>query len=654
MKRRLYFCILLFIVLILAGCGEADYRSDSHRDREERYDRDEEDDIEQAGAEELGEIIFDENHFNTYNIDFKNSKSYDPVFENRCMYINGSRVYIPTTVREFERLFGTEFVEVDKGAMGGWAYKNDKHQLLKVLIPYEDREQLTENDSFEASKDVSILGFVYCDKSYKNEEDIWHNMDVRFEEVGRETVNEFGYYISASPYEGATSYRFYSPCYQAYYDYIMGTINPEIFNDELEYGIQDIIEYSRGEENVEIAFGDVTCDALDEMIIKTKSFTDPNEYTCAKVFTYNDIDKKLTEIEYISCDVEPTVGRLDDIYAETGMLVQYIRIDNSYEQSTRSEYSVYNRYGSSWRYVELMDRYDKSVYEWSYLINGNPVSKEEYQAKKESLRNGSTYYSPMDKALDVLSSTATLASQADYTGDKNLSKVRLKKAIAELDLKSIGYDANQKNDYSIDADYSQDDGGLNEGEYSIDGASFPGNKEALTAYRAFLKGEKKGADGRSINDYLEQPYDSVYFYYMKNPNSDGYALVINYANASTFNDIYYYENGAVTYKAYFGRHALGASYLYNNEYIICDTNSGCSCLVSIISHLDADYNETEVANIFIERGEACPDPTHEGGFDNFVSLEDYGIGSGVEYVNNILGVYGDEVYDIPSNAVRLK
>lgn len=655
MKRRLYIVFLLTLMMAISACGKSvdDNTREHKRDEAEELNESAEEDSKNVAKSEKNDLTLDANHFEAYNVEFKNSVNYDPVFENRCMYIDGNKVYLPTTVREFENLFGTKFTKLDKTTMGGWAYTNDNGQMLKVLMPYNVREALAGDDVLEQSKDVAFCGFIYGEASTRNGEDIWCGLDVQFEEVGRETVNEYGYYTTASPYEGAVCYRYYPACYQAYYEYIAGTIPQSAFDNESGYSMQDILEYSGGDANVEISFGDITCDVLDEMIIKTNWDGNQNEFKEAKIFTYDVKDKKLREIEYIVCDVCDVAGRSDYIDALSGMLVYITGINNSTEESEYRNYRIFNRYGASWKYVELKQIFDKTSYEWTYTINGSEVSKETYLEKKKMYEVSTTYFVGMKEAYNLLSTTASLTAQAFYTGDSNLSTVRLINAIGNIDLNSIGYNPDEQGDYNIDADY-MDDSDLYEGEYTIDGAGFPGDEAALNAYREFLRGERKGSKGESINDYLSEPYDSIYFYYMKNPSSNGYALVINYANASTFNDIYYYENGEVVYKAYFGRHAMGASYLYNNEFIIWDSSAACGCSVSEVERLDSNYNPIEVVKLFEERSENCNEPSHEYGIEGYENADNYNVNSGAEYVNKILGVYGEELYDIPSNAVRIR
>ena len=275
MKKRVIMTILIasIVGMVLCGCGNQNKRVDKEQD-DERYENTE--DTEEESEFKKGDRIldkkifasYDKEFFENYNEAFRNSDSYDPVFENRCLYLDGNKVYFPTTVREFEKLFDTEFTKFDFFSGGYFVnYYNDDMELLSVLLPSEEEQEIMGDDFLDRSKDIEICGVIFQQKDpFNGGRDVWCRYQVEFESVEIEEVNEYGYYIGSRMRTDDICYGFYPACYQAYYEYINGTLPYQSFYSEFGFTMSSIIDYA-GKDNIEIGFGDVTCDALSEMII---------------------------------------------------------------------------------------------------------------------------------------------------------------------------------------------------------------------------------------------------------------------------------------------------------------------------------------------------------------------------------------------------
>lgn len=450
--KKIYAGLLILMALMLAACEQNAENTESNvSNKSEISEKSEVSDKSNTKDRIISDVtVLDEEHFEKYNEDFRNSDRYDAVFENRCFYINGTKVYMPTTVRGFEKLLDTEFTSVSFDG-GYWInYCNDNREILSVLMPSEEKSEVTGSDFLDESKDIELSGIIFSSKEMQDSKDIWLKYQVEFESVGYEQVNEYGYYKSYSMKGDSPTYRFYPACFQAYYEYIKETLPQQSYNSDYDYRISSIIDYSGGEDNVQIGFGDVTCDALDEMIIMTKSEYYEDGYRDVRIFTYDTKDKKLREIYYEFLDIESIVGRHDYVSVGTGILSLETRIDNMEEASERISYTVFNRYGSEWKVADFQTRYDRQTYEKSYLVNNTAVTKEEYYDIKDIYDNGGLYFSYLDGVIGELSTTATLTAQGMYIND--LSYKDLKEAIKKIDLDAIGYDADQKDEYEMDSE----------------------------------------------------------------------------------------------------------------------------------------------------------------------------------------------------------
>lgn len=179
-------------------------------------------------------------------------------------------------------------------------------------------------------------------------------------------------------------------------------------------------------------------------------------------------------------------------------------------------------------------------------------------------------------------------------------------------------------------------------------------EDSKAPYLDFVNGKIKDTDGNDINYYLDQPFDHVYYYFIKAKDAKHEAMVLCCETAWTGNYIYYYENGEMICKATFGRRATSGSGLYAGTYILYDATSPCSCSISTVEALDENYNLTTVKNFYYPSSEC--NEGHETfymeGFERLSEPEDF---TAKDYVAKYLHVTeGEELYHAPDYAIKIK
>lgn len=454
MKRLISFAFALGMSTLLVACSQNDSNIDIlSRINDVQVDKEntevsvnDEESVSLTKDENIMPVV-DSKFYEQYNEDYRNSCEYDAIFEQRCFYLDGNKVYIPTTVRGFERLFNTEFTKSDFN--GGYFinFYNDDMELLSVLLPSEKRQEIVEGGDLEKLKDIVLSGVIFeQNESINGGKDIWCRYNVEFEPVAKEEVNEYGYYIGSNMRMNDTCYRFYPACYQAYYEYITGTLPQRSFYNEFGFRWDSIIDYA-GKENITIGFGDVTCDALDEMIIETKPENYPEGFHDIRIFTYDTVDKVLREIYYTSIESD---GVADELFSVgTGMLNVETHTYTSDEEVRNNDFIVFNRYGYCWNVASFQWRFDKRTYEKSRVANGRNVTEDDYYNEMHIYDRGGIARYGIDDVLKQLSNVGTLTAQGVYRN--SLSYAELKKNIAKLDLESIGFDSDmQLGDNALD------------------------------------------------------------------------------------------------------------------------------------------------------------------------------------------------------------
>ncbi len=470
MKKAQLVIVFAMSILILSSCGSeknnetANTAIEKESVAEENNDESFDEDAENEPVEKTANII-DKIWLDHYEEEFINSGDYNPLFSERCFYVKGVRVHIPTTVRGFEKLFGTTFSTV----RGGYdtVYIDDDDHVLQVEFIRADREKLSGDSEYdEKMKDMPIIGFYYDDTPYGKEHCILNVYDVTFEPVpqeGKDSANEYGYDCTSNT--GDTDkivYRFYPDCYQAYYLYQNGKLS----NEFIAEGTESISDYS------DVEYGDVTLDALDEMFI----FQDDAAY----VFTYDTVDNKLRRIYYTD-DAEC-------LSTERGTLIYSYDPRGSQDYYELTKYYVFNRYGKEWKLAEL-ERWQDDNYNAHRVLNGEEVDEDTFIDAERLYGNPGAF----EGAGVELTVWGFRNNNGNYERIMNHKE--------ELSLDAVGYDPDAKpdgeideeeNDDSIDGDYDTLRAALIEAGFDVDTYGLEGFEVEVSAPDGYINVREGG------------------------------------------------------------------------------------------------------------------------------------------------------------------
>ena len=437
MKKPQLIIVFAISILILSSCGskKADKEVDSAVEKESVAEENNEDssdeDAEHEPVEKTANII-DEIWLNNYDKEFMESEEYNPLFSERCFYVKGVRVHIPTTVRGFEKLFGTTFTTVvDSGYYS--VCEDDNDYVLQVEFIGEDREKYSGDSEYdEKMKDVPIIGFYYDDTPYGKKHCILNVNDVTFEPVpqeGHDSANEYGY--DSSVYVDKTIYRFYPDCYQAYYSFLNGSL-PLEYRDE---GLDEFIP-----EAVDVQYGDVTLDALDELFY----FTDCS----VAIITYDKIDRKLRLLYW----TEET----DSLSTFYGILIYRYDPKGFQDYYDLTKYYVFNRYGKKWKLAEL-ERWQDDNYNAHHILNGKEVDEDTFSnANRLYGYPGSIQSSGIEMTVWGFKNRLSQSSYETIMRHKE-----------EINLEAIGYDPNAKPEDGVDEkDSNEESDEIMDGDYA--------------------------------------------------------------------------------------------------------------------------------------------------------------------------------------------
>ncbi len=440
MKKK-FIAVLMAVMAVsiafaIAGCGkdkegEAPAEVDSAVEKESVAEENNEDssdeDAEHEPIEKTANII-DEIWLNNYDKEFMESEEYNPLFSERCFYVKGVRVHIPTTVRGFEKLFGTAFTSVMHGGYYS-TYKDADDHVLVVEYTREAREKYSGDSEYdEKMKDMPIIGFYYDDTTYGKEHCLLNLNDVTFESVPKEDkdcANEYGYDWNNNIGDpDKTVYRFYPECYQAYYLYLNDQLPAEYIEDGLD---------NLKVEVTDVQYGDVSLDALDELFL----FSDRD----IRIVTYDAIDRKLRLLYWTE--------EMDSLSTDDGILVYTYDPKGFQDAYELTKYFVFNRYGKQWQLAEL-ERWQDEKYNTYHTINGEEVDDDAF-IDASRLYGSSGSFGGIGIEL-------TVWGLRTYSGSSSYDKILSHKE--ELNLDAVGYDPDAKRDDSI---------GEGEQEESIDG-----------------------------------------------------------------------------------------------------------------------------------------------------------------------------------------
>lgn len=448
MKKAQLVIVFAMSILILSSCGSkktvetANSTIEEESIVEENNEDSSDKDSEREQVEKTANII-DEVWLNNFDKEFIESEEYNPLFSERCFYIKGVRVHIPTTVRGFEKLFGTTFTTAVHGGYDS-VYKDDNDYVLQVEFIREDREKYSGDREYdEKMKDVPIIGFYYDDTPYGKEHCILNVNDVTFEPVpqeGKDSANEYGYDCNSNIGDAdKTIYRFYPACYQAYYLFLNGSLPVEYIEDGLD---------NMQVEVTDVQYGDVTLDALDEMFL----FSDYD----VRVITYDKIDRKLRLLYWTE--------KIDSLSTDDGILIYKYDPRGFQDEYELTKYYVFNRYGKQWQLAELA-RWQDERYNIHRTIDGEEVDMDTYKATKELYGSSGAFDG---KGIE-------LTVWGFRNRDGNYKSIMSHKE--EINLDAVGYDPAAKREDSIDVgegdngiydDYDTLSGALTEAGFDVD------------------------------------------------------------------------------------------------------------------------------------------------------------------------------------------
>lgn len=443
MRKTRIIVLCIACAVFFSACGSAQDVKETEAPQESRIESEEESDEATVAPPEKTANIIDEIWLDKYDREFIESAEYNPLFPDRCFYVKGVKVHIPTTVRGFEKLFGTEFTSaVHTGYYS--AFKDDQDLEIQVEFMRKDTDELAgDKDYDDKIKDVTIIGFYYDYTPYGKEHCILNAYDVSFESVpqeGKDCANDFGYDVNANIGDNDKSlYRFYPDCYQAYYLYL----NRKLPAEFIDYGLDaSIPDYNR------VEYGDVTLDALDEMFCWFNFDV--------QVLTYDPIDRKLRRIY--------TTTELDGLSTEDGVLIHSFDPEGFQDYYELADYMIFNRYGKQWQLARL-ERYQDENYNKHHTINGNDVDEDTYIEASRLYGNRGSFGSPGIE----LTVWGFRTNDGDY---KKIMKHR-----EELKLDTIGFDPDARpentdetdaGEEKIDGDYDTLRDALTEAGFDVD------------------------------------------------------------------------------------------------------------------------------------------------------------------------------------------
>ena len=407
MLNKIYtICVCFLLVIMLVACGSNGTSGGNTNDKTSRKKTEDATSSNKTKDKKTkknkgNKSALDENHLENFNEYMTSGENWSRLLEKRYFYVDGTKTYMPTTPREYQELFNTEFVKALRSSHSlgvdsiNFIDKDGNECLLGVwrhnLELPEDNEELLE---FFLDKEIEriIPG--------ENNDDFFKINNITFNDVG-EDINEYGYYkvyntIHYTPLE-----------IMAYYSYINDDIPIEM-QGEGYISFSDICKES---EEVFYNFADITADGIPEMFINVGSHT--------YGFT---LDKERDELVLIFDDKA-------EGYVFDHNICKYYEGDS---ESELSEYYLVDQSGHRELLVSQR-RYGSGYYENSeFYVNDMLTTREEYDLVSE------TYHTPrgvktaryhdfeLDMFIDNLGTNAALYYENinEYLAEKDDARFR--------------------------------------------------------------------------------------------------------------------------------------------------------------------------------------------------------------------------------------
>lgn len=318
--------------------------------------KDKKDDKTDKSEENEKNSAVDEDHLKKFNEYITSGENWSRLLENRYFYVDGTKTYMPTTPREYQELFNTEFVNAsiyyysNLGVCDITFIDKDGNRCLLGIwtrglkAPEDDKELL------EFYLDQEIARIIPQD--YNN--DLFKINNITYNDVGGD-INGYGYYAQSNMIH-------YIPLdIMAYYSFIYDDISADMLGEGY-LSFSDL-----GGEEISYVFADITADGIPEMFINVDSHT--------YGFTFN---KESDELVIIFNDYA-------DGYVFDHNLCKYYEGDS---ESELAEYYLFDQSGHRELLVSQR-RYGSGYYENSeFYVNDMLTTREEYDLVSD------TYYTP--------------------------------------------------------------------------------------------------------------------------------------------------------------------------------------------------------------------------------------------------------------------
>lgn len=204
-----YCLVTLLLCTLLLGCGreETSLVEESTQydgvetlvEKEKTTSKVADEQEEKVEDENVEEALLNNAYFEEYEQQYLNGTTYNPVFKNRCFYIDGVRVQMPNSIREIEELFNTRFVNGMTIARNyTYCVLIDEYNRGILVRLSREGTALFKSGEIDEVKDLPILSIAIHEDDSKFKIDgvqyqsLLRLYNVTFEDVN-ESVNDFGY-----------------------------------------------------------------------------------------------------------------------------------------------------------------------------------------------------------------------------------------------------------------------------------------------------------------------------------------------------------------------------------------------------------------------------------------------------------------------------
>lgn len=123
-------------------------------------------------------------------------------------------------------------------------------------------------------------------------------------------------------------------------------------------------------------------------------------------------------------------------------------------------------------------------------------------------------------------------------------------------------------------------------------------------YSRFIAGKCITNKGLNFYDYVGERTENRY-YFIHNQNAEDEALVVWCNTAESKYAVIHYENGVFVEKFTYGKEASGATFLYDDSYLVWNGEAGCGCRFMTIWEMNRDYELDYLSTFCVSHVEEC-------------------------------------------------